>query len=82
MMAVLRDALECVTKYRFATHARSRRLFREAQRWFLIDEPDWPYSFEGICGVLELDANAVRRRVRVALALQPVDERHAAFVHR
>jgi len=69
MMAVLRDALECVTKYRFATHARSRRLFREAQRWFLIDEPDWPYSFEGICGVLELDANAVRRRVRVALTL-------------
>jgi len=82
MMAVLQDALECVTKYRCATHTRSRRLFREAQRWFLIDESDWPYSFEGICGVLELDANAVRQRLGVALTLQPVRERHAAFVRR
>jgi len=80
MIAVLHDALECVTKYRFSTHTRRRRLCREAQRWFLIDEAAWPYSFEGICGVLDLDANAVRRHLGVAL--QPVDEVHAIFVHR
>jgi hypothetical protein len=82
MIAVLHDALECVTKYRFATNTRSRRLFREAKQWFLANNAEWPYSFEGICGVLDLDANAVRQRLRVALALQPVCELHAAFVHR
>ena len=66
MMAVLHDALDCLEKYRFATAARGRRIFREAQQWFLADETKWPYSFECICGVLDLDANAVRQRLRVA----------------
>lgn len=65
MIAVLHDAFDCVEKYRFATSTRGRRLFREAQRWFLSDEPHWPYSFECICGVLDLDSNAVRRRLGV-----------------
>jgi hypothetical protein len=67
MIAVLHDALDCVEKYRFATGTHGRRLFREAQRWFLADETDWPYSFECICGVLDLDSNAVRQRLRVVL---------------
>ena len=66
MIAVLHDALECVTKYRLATNTRSRRLFREAKQWFLADDTEWPYSFEGICGVLDLDSNAVRQRLGVA----------------
>ena len=65
MIAVLHDALDCVEKYRFATTNRGRRLFREAQQWFLVDEVNWPYSFECICGVLDLDSNAVRPRLRV-----------------
>jgi hypothetical protein len=66
MIAVLHDAIECLEKYRFAATAEGRQLFREAQRWFLADEADWPYSFEGICGVLDLDSNTVRQRLRVA----------------
>lgn len=64
MIAVLHDALDCVEKYRFATSARGRRLFHDAKRWFLAEETDWPYSFECICGVLDLDPNAVRQRLR------------------
>ncbi|MBP1687555.1 MAG: hypothetical protein H6Q33_3698 [Deltaproteobacteria bacterium] len=67
MIAVLDDALDCVEKYRCATSARGQRLFHEAKRWLFADEADWPYSFECICGVLDLDANAVRQRLRVAL---------------
>ncbi len=63
MMAVLRDALECLEKYRFATDNRGRRLFREAEKWCLTKEAHWPYSFESICAVLELDSNAVRTRL-------------------
>jgi hypothetical protein len=72
MMAVLHDALDCVEKYRCATDSHGRWLFREAQRWFLADETDWPYSFECICGVLDLDSNAVRQRLRVAPESQAV----------
>lgn len=63
MMAVLRDAFDCVEKYRFAANDHGRRLFREAERWFLAKETHWPYSFESICSVLDLDANAVRMRL-------------------
>jgi len=61
MIAVLQDAIDCVAKHRHAKDHRGRRLFDEATRWLLAEETDWPYSFECICGVLELDANAVRR---------------------
>ena len=82
MIAVLHDALDCVDKYRFATSARGRRLFHEAKQWFLADETEWPYSFECICGVLDLDSNAVRQRLRVAPEPQPVPELRAALLQR
>ena len=65
MIAVLHDAVDCLEKYRFATDIRDRRLFNEAKQWFLAHETEWPYSFECICGVLQLDSNAVRQRLRV-----------------
>ena len=72
MIAVLHDALDFLQKYRFATSSHGRRLFHEAKQWFLADEADWPYSFECICGVLGLDADAVRHRLGVAQEQQPV----------
>jgi hypothetical protein len=68
MIAVLYDALACLAKYRFAVDRRGRRLFDEAREWFFADEPAWPYSFEHICAVLDLDAEAVRQRLWVAPA--------------
>ena len=72
MMAVLDDAVRCAEKYRFSTSARARRLFHEAKQWLLAAEPHWPYSFERICAVLDLDANAVRHRLRLAPERPPV----------
>ena len=66
MMAVLHDALDCLNKHRFATDSRGRRLFHETKQWFLAKGTEWPYSFECICGVLDLDSNAVRQRLRLA----------------
>jgi hypothetical protein len=65
MIAVLQDAIECVAKYRDTKDCQGRRLFREATQWLLAEETDWPYSFKCICGVLDLDANAVRCAVGV-----------------
>ena len=66
MIAVLHDALDCLEKYRYATGSHGRQLFHETEQWFLADETEWPFSFECICGVLDLDPNAVRQRLRVA----------------
>jgi hypothetical protein len=66
MIAVLSEALNCIEKHRFAANDRDRRVFREAARWFLSKDTAWPYSFECICGVLELDPQAVRQRLGVA----------------
>lgn len=65
MIAILHDAIDCVEKYRGATDTQGQRLFQEAMRWLLADEAEWPYSFESICGILDLDANVVRLRLRV-----------------
>ena len=65
MIAVLQDALACLQNHRFAEDPYGRRLFDEAEQWFLAEETDWPYSFESICGILELDPSAVRQHLRV-----------------
>jgi hypothetical protein len=79
MIAVLQDAIDCVEKYRFTRdyRGRGRRLFDEAMRWLLAEETDWPYSFECICGVLDLDANAVRYSLKLAPDRQPVSASRA-----
>jgi hypothetical protein len=78
MAAVLQDALDCLEKYRSARNIYDRRLFHEAKRWFLAEESKWPYSFESICGALDLDSNAVRQRLGVAPEPQSVPELRAA----
>jgi hypothetical protein len=52
---VLRDAVECYQKYALARDPRGRFEFDEARRWIESDERDWPYSFENICDVLDID---------------------------
>src|SRR5512140_1705085 len=67
MMAVLGAAVRCIERDRSPRDSRGRRRFEEAKQWLLAAEPDWPYSFERICAVLDLDANAVRQRLRLDL---------------
>lgn len=75
MIAVLHDALDCIEKYRFAIDPKGRADFHDAKRWFLASEAHWPYSFECICGVLELDPDAVRQRLRLGAAKQTAELR-------
>jgi hypothetical protein len=61
MMAVLEDAIDCITKYRSAADREGRRIFDEEQQWVYSEESQWLYSFGSMCDVLDLDAEAVRR---------------------
>lgn len=85
MRAVLHDALDCLAKYRHVGSRESLAMFHDAETWFLCRENEWPYSFESICGVLDLDADAVRESLHVvprsACATTPrIDSRRAASV--
>lgn len=78
MLAILEDAVACFQKYAGATRPRSRRLFQEAEDWFMDPDGTWVFSFESICGVLNIDAEYFRRnlaRWKEALLAQPPEQR-------
>lgn len=47
-------------------HGRHVVLEEDVPGWFASTNRSWPYSFENICSALGLDADAIRRRLRVA----------------
>ncbi len=60
MLAVLEDAIICFQKHVRCRGMKSRRLFLKAEEWILEEDPRWPFSFQNICEVLELDPDYVR----------------------
>src|ERR1043166_1271695 len=64
MPAVLEDAVACFQKYAGATRPRGKRLFREAEEWFLERDAGWPFSFESICEVLGIDPDYFRTNLQ------------------
>jgi hypothetical protein len=60
VIAMLQDAVECFQKYRFATDPNGRALFDDAQEWLTSDDRQWPFSFENVCGILNLDPDYLR----------------------
>jgi|SRR5215468_1999367 len=78
MLAVLEDAVSCFQKYAGATRPRGRRLFQEAEEWFMAEESTWPFSFESICPVLGINAEYFRsslQRWKQRLLSQPPENR-------
>jgi hypothetical protein len=60
MLAVLSDAIECFQKYANAENRRGRTLYANAESWINSRDSSWPYSFEQICDVLDINANYLR----------------------
>ena len=63
MLAVLTDAIEYFQKYVLAKDQRGKKLFQEAEEWFLEKESDWFFSFENICEVLRLHPDYIRQGI-------------------
>jgi hypothetical protein len=61
MLAVLSDAIEEFQKYVLSKDERRRKLFREAEEWFLEKDGDELFSFEYICDTLELHPDYIRQ---------------------
>lgn len=71
-VAVLREALNDLTRYRFARRRRPQRLYSEAYAWVASDDRAWPFSFVNLCEVAGLSVEAIRRR-----ALDPTPPRRS-----
>lgn len=59
--AMLQDAVECFQKHLFAADRKKRQLFRDAEQWICSTDRQWPFSFENVCEMLQLDPGYIRQ---------------------
>ena len=64
MLAVLGDAVDCYRRSRRARDPATRLLFDETRAWVESTDRRATFSFEGICDVLDIDADYLRRGLR------------------
>ncbi len=61
MVALIRDAMRCIEKYRYARDSHGKRLFEQDAEWILSNDASWVYAFVRVCEALDLDPPSVRR---------------------
>ncbi|GEM_PF-5435662 len=64
MCAVLEDAIDCFHKQFSRATRRAKHLGGEAEKWFLSDDLNWPFSFASICSVLDLSPQYIRQGLK------------------
>jgi hypothetical protein len=65
MLAVLESAVEDFQKYVLARHASGKKLFQQAEEWFLDKDSEEAFSFQGICETLGLHPEPIRKGLMV-----------------
>lgn len=61
MVAIFRDAMRCIEKYRNAHDRRGKRLFALERDWLLSNDTSRVHAFRRVCESLDLDPGSVRR---------------------
>src|SRR5712672_1277468 len=61
LLAILEEAVHCYRKYSTARDRTGRDRFREAQGWIMGADNNWIFCFAGICELLGLDPQYIRR---------------------
>jgi hypothetical protein len=60
MIAILKDAVECLDKYRGARSSLGQTNYQNALEWVQDKSTDWLFSFTNICDFLGFDPDYVR----------------------
>lgn len=60
MIAILKDAVECLDKYRGARNSAGRSHYENALEWVQDKGTDWLFSFTNICDLLGFDPDYLR----------------------
>ena len=65
MLAVLESAVEDFQKYVVARHTCGKKLFQQAEDWFLDTDSEEAFSFQSICETLGLHPDHIRKGLMV-----------------
>ena len=60
MIAIMKDAVECLEKYRNARSSAGRELYQNALEWIEDQGTGWLFSFNNIRGLLGFDPDYMR----------------------
>ncbi len=60
MLAILEDALLIFQRGLNSPLRSQRQQFHEVDSWIRSDDADWVFSFENICGILDIDPDYIR----------------------
>ena len=63
MIAILKDAVECLEKYRVARNGIGRLQYQNAIEWVVDTGTDWLFSFTNICDLLGFDPHYMREEL-------------------
>lgn len=63
MIAILKDAVECLEKYRGARSGAGKISYQSAIEWVEDTDTEWLYSFTNICELLGFDPNYLREQL-------------------
>lgn len=61
VVAVLEDAVDCFQKHVRACDPKARQLFMDAEEWICSEDRSWPFSFENVCDLLQINSEYLRR---------------------
>jgi hypothetical protein len=60
MIAILKDAVECLDKYRGARNSAGQSHYENALEWVQDKSTEWLFSFTNICDLLGFDPDYLR----------------------
>lgn len=60
MIAILKDAVECLDKYRSSRTSGGRMQYENALEWVQDTGTEWLFSFNNICDLLGFDSDYLR----------------------
>ena len=63
MIAILKDAVECLEKYRGSRSDTGKISYQSAIEWVEDTDTDWLYSFTNICDLLGFDPHYLREQL-------------------
>jgi hypothetical protein len=61
MIAILKDAVECLDKYRGSGNSTGRSHYQNALEWVQDEGTEWLFSFTNICDLLGFDPDYLRQ---------------------
>lgn len=81
MIAILKDAVECLDKFRGSRSSSGRSHYQNALEWVEDENTEWLFSFTNICDLLGFDPDYLREVLlkRENRYVKPLRERPLSF---